>query len=223
MPSDSDSRTAAHAGEGVVAAAALQHAETQQDPDRADVRDQEIQEAGTANLRDAMVGRHQEVRRKRHRLPCDHEHVRVVGDEHQRHRGEEGVVLQAEQSRCGTLACAEVARGEDRDAAAGRAEEKQEERRQRVQPDMEGQVGQAERQDERLGRVANRDQGDCGKHEPHCSAGGEKYSPDEHQVARSHQAQHADRDPGEDRGDDQGRALITICRSSPRRRPGPNS
>ena len=41
----------AHRVEGVVAAAALQHAEAQQDGDRADVRDQQVQEAGAADLR----------------------------------------------------------------------------------------------------------------------------------------------------------------------------
>ena len=46
----------AHRVERVVAAAALQHAEAQQDRDRADVRDQQVQEAGAADLRDAVVG-----------------------------------------------------------------------------------------------------------------------------------------------------------------------
>ncbi len=79
----------AHRAEGVVAAAALQHAEAQQDGDGADVRDQQVEEAGAPDLGDAVVGGDQEVRRQRHRLPGHHEHVGVVGDQHQRHRGEE--------------------------------------------------------------------------------------------------------------------------------------
>ena len=117
----------AHRAERVVAAAALQHAEAEQDRDRADVRDQQVEESRAADLRNAVIGRHQEERRERHRLPRDHEDVGVVGDQHQRHRGEKDVVLQAQQSRRGAFARAEVAGGEDRDpgatprrAAAGR-------------------------------------------------------------------------------------------------------
>ena len=40
----------AHGRERVVAAAALQHAEAQQDRDGADMRDQQVQEAGAADL-----------------------------------------------------------------------------------------------------------------------------------------------------------------------------
>ena len=79
----------AHRAERVVAAAALQHAEAEQDRDRADVRDQQVEEAGAADLRDAVVGGDEEERRQRHRLPRDHEHVGVVGDQHQRHRAHE--------------------------------------------------------------------------------------------------------------------------------------
>ena len=86
----------AHRAERVVAAAALQHAEAEQDRDRADVRDQQVEEAGAADLGNPMVGRDEEIRGERHRLPRDHEHVGVVGDQHQRHRGEEHVVLEAD-------------------------------------------------------------------------------------------------------------------------------
>ena len=78
----------AHRAERVVAAAALQHAEAQQDGDGADVRDQQVEKAGAADFRDAVVGGDEEERRQRHRLPAHHEHVGVVGDQHQRHRGE---------------------------------------------------------------------------------------------------------------------------------------
>jgi len=45
----------AHRVERVVATAALQHAEAQQDRERAHVRDQQVQEAGAADLRDLVV------------------------------------------------------------------------------------------------------------------------------------------------------------------------
>ena len=41
----------AHRAEAVVAAAALKHAEAEQDRDGADVRDQQVQETGAADLR----------------------------------------------------------------------------------------------------------------------------------------------------------------------------
>ena len=49
----------AHIGKGVVAGIGLQHAETQQDGNRANMRDQDVEESGAADFRDAMIGRHQ--------------------------------------------------------------------------------------------------------------------------------------------------------------------
>jgi hypothetical protein len=45
--------------------------------------------------------------------------VRVVGDQHQRHRGEEGVVLEADEAGRRSFARAEIARGEQRDRRRG--------------------------------------------------------------------------------------------------------
>ena len=132
----------AHRAEGVVAAAALQHAEAEQDRQGADVRDQQVEKAGAADLGNAVIGRHQEERGERHGLPGDHEYERVVGDQHQGHRGEEGVVLQAQQARRGAFAGAEVSGGEDRDAGRGGAEQEKEESGQRVQTQVKGQIGQ---------------------------------------------------------------------------------
>ena len=88
----------AHRVERELPAAALQDAEAQQDRDRAEVRDQQVEEAGAADLRDAVLRRDQEIRRQRHRFPGDHERVGVVGQQHEAHAGEEQVVLQAEQA-----------------------------------------------------------------------------------------------------------------------------
>ena len=57
--------------------------------DRADVRDQQVEEAGAGGSRECVVGGDQEVRRQRHGFPRHHEHVGVVGQQHQRHAGEE--------------------------------------------------------------------------------------------------------------------------------------
>ena len=78
----------AHRVERELPAAALQHAEREQDADRAEVRDQQIEEARLPDFGDAMLGRDEEVRRQRHRLPRDHERVGVVGEQHGAHRRE---------------------------------------------------------------------------------------------------------------------------------------
>ena len=88
----------AHRLEAVVSGAGLQDAEAQQDGDRAEVRDQEVEVPGAADLGVAVVAGDEEVRRQRHRLPGHHEEVGVVGEEHQRHAGEEEVVAQALQA-----------------------------------------------------------------------------------------------------------------------------
>ena len=99
----------AHRAERVVAGAALQHAEAEQDGDRAEVRDQQVQEACAANLGNAVLGGDEKERRERHRFPGDHERVGVGADDHQCHRGEEGVILEADQPRRGSIARAEIA------------------------------------------------------------------------------------------------------------------
>jgi hypothetical protein len=106
----------AHRIEGELPCAALQHAEAEQDRHGAHVRDQQVQESGAADLRDAVLGGDEEVRRQRHGFPGHHESVRVVGQQHEAHAGEEQVVLQAEDARRRPLALAEIPGGEDRHA-----------------------------------------------------------------------------------------------------------
>ena len=98
----------AQCGEGVVAVAAVQHAEAQQDRDRADVRDQQVEEPRTADRRNAVVGGNQEVRGERHRFPRHHEEIRVVGEDDERHAGEEHVVLQADEAQTTRRFSAEI-------------------------------------------------------------------------------------------------------------------
>ena len=54
-------RHGAHRVERIVAASALQHAEAQQDADRTDVRDQQVEKAGSPDVRQAMLSRDEEV------------------------------------------------------------------------------------------------------------------------------------------------------------------
>src|ERR1035437_8470299 len=91
-------RCVAHGIEGELPTAALQHAETEQDADRAYMGHQEIQESGAANLGNAVLRGDEEVGAERHRLPRDHEEVRVVGEDDHGHAGEEDVILQSHQA-----------------------------------------------------------------------------------------------------------------------------
>ena len=140
----------AHGVERELPAAALQHPEAQQDGHRAHVGDQQVDESGAADLGDAVLGRHQEVGRDRHRFPRDHEPVGIVRQQHETHARQKQVVLQTQQARRRTLAAAEIAGGEHGDSRATRAEQQQERARERVQSQVKRQIGQTERQREPL-------------------------------------------------------------------------
>ncbi len=137
-------RARAHGVEREQPGAALQDAEAQQDGDGTDVCHEQVQESRAANLRDAVLGGHQEIGRQGHRLPRDHEGVGVVGDQHESHAGEKEVVLESQHPRRGSLALAEIASREQRHAGRRAAEECQEHARKIVQPDVHGQVRQAD-------------------------------------------------------------------------------
>ena len=148
-----DSCRAAHGVEGELPAPALHHAERQQDADRPEMRDQQVEKAGAADLGDAVLRRDEEVRRQRHRLPRHHEGVSVVGQQHEAHAGEEQVVLQAQQARRRAFAGAKIPRAEQRDAGRGGAQQEQEHVAERVAPQVERQVRQAQRQTPAARRV----------------------------------------------------------------------
>jgi hypothetical protein len=153
----------AHVGEGVVAGVGLQHAEAEQDGDRADVGDQQVQVSGLPDLGDPVVGDDEEERRQRHRLPHHHEGIGVVGQHDHRHAGEKDVVFEAEQSRRRALALPEIAGGECRHAGRRGADHEQEEAGERVEAKVEGKPGQAERQHDDLGRGEHRGERDAGR------------------------------------------------------------
>jgi hypothetical protein len=214
---DARKRQRAHRPERVVAAASLEHAEAQQDRDRADVRDDEIEKARAADLRNPVLGRDEKVGGEGHRLPCDHEHVGVVGDEYQRHRREERVVLHRDEAGRRALARAEVARREQRYRGRRRAEQQQEERRQRVDAQVERKIGKSERQHRRLRRVSYGIARDHGEHDGDRGARGKEDTADEVKIARPQESGGADRKPRGDRGDDRRAA----SESSLRRRAQP--
>ena len=107
--------------ERVIAETALQDAETEEDADRTEVRDQEIDEARPAVLLYVMLVRHEEVRRQCHRLPRDHEEIRVIRDQHERHAREEHVILEAHEPR--VVVVLEVRRRKERDAERDAAQQ----------------------------------------------------------------------------------------------------
>ena len=177
--------------ERVVAAAALQHAEAEQDRDRADVRDQQVQEAGAADLGDPVLGRHEEVRRQRHRLPRDHEHVRVVGDQHQRHRRQERVVLEADEPRRRCLrssGSSRPRRARPRRRAAPSSSRKNADSASRRR--WNGRSGSPSGSTARFRRRARwRREPDGGERQPDRGARGKQHAADEAQAARPDEAQ----------------------------------
>ena len=192
----------AHRAKGVVAAAALKHAEAQQDGNGADMRDQQVEESRTPDFGKVVIGGHQKVGRERHGLPRKHEDVGVVGDEHQRHGGEEGVILETQQSRRAAFAVAKVAGGKDGNAGGGHPEQQQEKRRQGIQPQMKRQVGQAQRQHDALGDLAHRHERDDGEQQTDAGSDNKQQPDDASAVAHAEERQHPYRQPGGDGCDD---------------------
>ena len=195
-------RRRAHRLEGHVPAATLQHAETQQQRQRADVRHQQVQEAGAADLRQPVLRGHQEVRTERHGFPRHHEQVGVVGQDHHRHAGDEHVVLQTQQARRRALAGAEITGGEDRNAGPCAAQQQQEECRQRVQAHVERQVGQPQRQYGALrgAPVQQHQPTDAGDTQRNQGAQRKQRARDPAHALGAGHAQHAHQQPGGDQG-----------------------
>ncbi len=186
----------AHVGKGVVARVRLQHAEAQQDGDRADVRDQQVEVARALDFGNAMVGRHEEERRQRHHLPVHHERVGVVRKQHQRHRREEDVVLQADQPGRGALALAKVPAREDRDTGARHAQQHEEECRERIEAQVERQAGKADREHRDLRRIGQGRQRQPGEHEAHERGKGKKQPRDDAEIAKRGDSRESEGKPG---------------------------
>ena len=115
------------------AVTALHHAKAEQDRDRPDVRDQQIQITRLADVGNVVVGGDQKIGRQRHRLPRHHEHVCVVGQQHQRHAGKEQVIFQAQQGQRIGLHGFEITGAEQRHAERCAAQQDQEKRGERIE------------------------------------------------------------------------------------------
>ena len=188
----------AHVGERVVAGVGLQHAEGEQDAERADVRDEQVEVAGAADRRDRVVRGHQEEGRQRHQFPHHHEDVGVVGHHHHRHAGDEEVIEQAQQPGRRAFALPEVAGSEDRDAGAGAPEQEQEERREGVEPQVEGQARQPDRQHRDLRRGEEPRHGDGREQQAHQRAERKQHARHEEEARRPRHARRTDEDPEAD-------------------------
>ncbi len=125
-----------HGVEREMPAAALKNAEAQQDGDRAQMGNQQVEEAGLTYFGNTVLGGDQKVRGQGHGLPRQHERVRVIGEQNEAHAGEKQVVLQTEKSRCRAFTLPEVARCENRNAGGCGAEQNQEYARESIETQM---------------------------------------------------------------------------------------
>jgi hypothetical protein len=94
------------------------------------------------------------------------------------------------------FALAEVAAREDRDAGAREPQQQQEERRQRVQPQVERKVGQADGEDRDLRRVGQARQPEGGERHAHRGRQREQDAGDDLEVAQRGDSGQADAQPG---------------------------
>src|SRR5437867_5088121 len=183
--------------ERVVAAAPVQNAEAKQDRDRSQMRDQKIEEPRAADRRLLVVGGDQKIRRERHRCPGDHEEICVVGEQDDGHAREENVVLQADEREASRGLVAEITGGVHGDAGRDRTEQHQEKSRERVDTQMEGQIGQPERQRQDLRGQPHRLQSERSEGDSGGRAQRKGDSSREKCVVRRGQPQHGHREPAD--------------------------
>ena len=188
-----------HRRETPVSALGMQQTEAQQDRKRAAMRHQQVQKTRAADLREAVLGRHQEVGGQRHRLPGHHEGIGIGRQQHDSHAGEKDMELQAQQTRRGPVALTEVTAGEDRDAGRGHAEQHQKGTGERIEPETTGRTGQTEGKLELLRRRGDPDGGGGGERKTTQCAHQEERPTCEGGARRSHEARDANRPPGEER------------------------
>ena len=98
--------------------------------------------------------------------------------EQRSHAGEEHVVLQAQQARCGALAAAEVSGREDRDARRRPLpSRKRKKTGERIAPQVDGQVGQADGQRGMLRRQRETQAATTARAAPHRAPSGNSVRP----------------------------------------------
>ena len=110
------------------------------------------------------------------------------------------MVLQAEEAGRGSFAGAEVARGEDRDPRSRRSQQEQEEAGERVEPQVEGEVREPEREHQLLRRPARQERTEADQRDPQGDQRpqGEEDPTDEPDVVRSDQPCQAQGEPAGD-------------------------
>ena len=178
---------AAHGVEGELPATPLQHSKGEQDRDRTEMRDQDIQESRAADFGDAVLRRHEEIGRQRHRFPGHHEGVRIVGEQQKSHAGEEQVVLQAEEPGKRAEPSAEVAGRERRNAGRRYAEQNQEETREGIDANVHRKIRQANAQHGLFGRRTKCGSRDDRESDAAKGSEREQRSPDEADAPRAQQ------------------------------------
>jgi len=119
-------------------------------------------------------------------------------EQHHRHAGEKQVVLQADEPRRRAFAFAKVAAGENRDAGAGEPQQHEEERRQRVEPQVERQARKADREDRDLGRGGQRAQRERRQGDAHDRRQREEHAADDAEITQCRDSGEPHREPRRD-------------------------
>ena len=190
----------AHAGKTVVAASttnsAGHDAKRKQDANGAEVRDQQVEETGAADFLLTMIGGDKEVGRQRHALPGHHEGVGIVGHQYHQHAGEKDVVFEAKQPERGAVCLAEIARRVNGNARRCKTKQQGEHGRKVVQPQVEGQIRQADHQHGCLRRAAESTQRHHADQHPDQCTEREQDLADDVGITRREQSEQPDGQPG---------------------------
>ena len=110
------------------------------------------------------------------------------------------MIEQALQPRRRPLALADVAGSIDRDPGSGGTEQKEEERGERVKAQMEGQIGQADRQDKNLRAGIDAAQGENRKCQTADGTERKKHTADQHETVLEKHTDEANQQPDQRRG-----------------------
>ena len=106
------------------------------------------------------------------------------------------MVLQAHHAGRGAFPRAEVAAGEDRDARAREPQDHEEERGEGVQPDVEREVREADREDQGLRRAGNRGEAEGREYQAQQGGEGKEEMRDEAEAAGREKPRETDGEPG---------------------------
>ena len=176
--------------ERVAAGRARQQTEREQQRERAEARHQQVDVAGRRVAGPAMVRHHERPRRERHELPREEEREGVVGEHDEVHAGEEGG--EERQHARGRFLVPAVAEAVQARRRAAEIDHQQEERRQRIEPEMGAQPRQADRQREHLRDAAGEEGPGCGAERDRGSGKGDPVDDrSRHSVAGKRDRRHA--------------------------------